>query len=60
MPIVSLPVCEWCGSIEAYKCRICERYSCWECMTIYEDETCEHKLPQLGINKPTWSQDDFK
>jgi hypothetical protein len=46
--IVSLPKCEWCGTIDnVFRCKVCDRYSCSDCLMYtvsYGDvSSCEHK-----------------
>jgi len=54
MPIVSMPICDVCGVEEAFRCRICQRWTCRECCVIFNDNRCEHRERVLGEHKPTW------
>lgn len=54
MPILEMPSCDICGVYEARRCRICQRWTCFECVQIFNDNKCEHKLRELGEHKPLW------
>lgn len=49
--IITMPVCEFCGSDEAWPCQICDRITCRDCVKLVDEldketgdwiETCLH------------------
>jgi len=42
--VVTFPVCIDCGSGDAHRCKVCGKWTCWECSRVIELDTCIHHL----------------
>ncbi len=40
---VSIPKCEWCGAPMASLCKVCDKYTCPECVKYPSPDECIHK-----------------
>lgn len=43
MTKIKWPKCEWCGSDQCHICKVCDKFTCWECVKYPKPDTCTHQ-----------------
>jgi len=41
---IKWPKCAWCGSDNVRQCKICNEWTCWECVYYPKPFLCIHKI----------------
>lgn len=54
MPRLEMPRCQTCGETNARECPVCERWTCWECVVIIDNDTCQHSKPTSRKDLSPW------